>query len=50
MATSRGRNPRIGSGTIGSAMPTMSAPLIRYNGGYVSRAKYGQTDNLKGKK
>ena len=40
MATSRGRNPRI----------KMSTPLIRYNGGYISRAKYGQTDNLKGKK
>ena len=50
MATSRGRNPRIGIGSIGSAMPTITAPLIRYNGGYVSRAKYGQTDNLKGKK
>ena len=32
------------------AVPPMSMPLIRYNGGYISRAKYGQTDNLKGKK
>jgi len=54
-----GINPRIISGTMrevarrqqpSPAAPPMSMPLIRYNGGYVSRAKYGQTDNLKGKK